>query len=128
MLKYHRSIFVVLILLLACRSPADNKQQKTALPDQGAEMFARYGCATCHSLDGSEMYGPPLNNIYQRKISVIRDGQVKDLEVNRKYLKRSIIDPGFEKLVGYEDRLMPEPIISPRDVDVLVEYLIGKEE
>ena len=113
----------LLMLVLACGGPKrDTQDQQT----KGGDLFVAYICNTCHSLDGSEMYGPTLKDIHGKKITVIRGGEEYDVTVDRKYLIRSIQDPQYEKLRGFEDKTMPEPRISKTDVKLLVDYLISQ--
>lgn len=74
------------------------------------------------------MYGPALNEIYGKEVLVIRQGDSSKVVIDRKYLKRSIIDPDFEKLKGYENRSMPVPDISKKEVKILVDYLMELPE
>ena len=124
--QLHKLIPLIFMLLAACRGQPE-KKQNDQLPT-GFSTFAKYGCMTCHSLDGTDMYGPPLNDIYLKKETVIRKSRVLTISVDRKYLKRAITDPEYEKVWGYQDRTMPLPDIPRKDVEILVEYLISLKE
>lgn len=113
---------VLTVLLAAC---GGSKKSNPDLPARGEELFANYICNTCHSLDGSEMYGPSLKDIIGKEVTVIRDGEEHRVTVDRKYLIKSIQDPDFEKLKGFEARIMPTPQISKDEVKLLVEYLMA---
>lgn len=112
-----------LVFLSSCEDATDR-------PNEGKELFSRYMCFTCHSLDGTPMYGPPLNDLYRKEVTVLRQGRQKIVVAKRKYLKKSITDPDYEKVLDYENRIMPEPNIPGEDLKILVDYLIelGKEE
>lgn len=114
---------VLLLLFTAC---GGTKQANPDLQAKGEELFASYICNTCHSLDGSDMYGPTLKDIYGKEVTVLRDGKEHRVTVDRKYLKRSIQDPDYEKLQGFEERIMPQPQISKTEVKLLVDYLTSK--
>ena len=118
----------LLVLISICSSCGNSgKDQSTAqdLKTRGEELFLKYACTTCHSRDGSEMYGPPLNGIYRTQEMVNRSGKTITVTIDRKYIKRSIVDPDFEKVLKYQNSTMPVPVISPKDVDVLVDYIIS---
>lgn len=96
--------------------------------EAGKDLFQKYVCFTCHSLNGGEMYGPTLQGLYMKKLVVVREGLEKHVIADRKYLKRSILDPDFEKVKEYQTRTMPKPEISKKEVDILVEYIIRLDE
>lgn len=130
---------LVIIFLSSCGGHAENNgesqdiQQATdpSMADKlnkGAELFSKYGCFICHSLDGTVMYGPPLNDLYLNEVSVLRKGKLRTLVAKRKYLKKSITDPDYEKVLNYENRIMPEPSIPKEDLESLIDYLIALDE
>lgn len=116
---------ILMILITAC---GGNKKDTQDLLAQGEELFTTYICNTCHSLDGSDMYGPTLIDLYGQKITVIRNGEELSLIANRKYLMRAISDPDFDKVKGFEDRTMPRPQISKSETKLLVNYIIALTE
>jgi len=73
------------------------------------------------------MYGPPLNNLYMKEVSVVREGRETTIIADRDYLTRAITDPEYEKVSEYEHRIMPVPEIPRKDVETLVDFLIGKK-
>jgi hypothetical protein len=75
-------------------------------------------------MSGDHLYGPPLNNILYREVQTIRDGVNHTSTVDRKYLIRSIREPGFEKVNQYQKRTMPVPVISPEDLELIVDYIM----
>ena len=113
---------LLVLLFTACGGTGED------LLSQGEELFANYICNTCHSLDGSDMYGPSLQGLYGQEIRVVRNGEEKTLLANRRYLKRAIIHPDHEKVAGFEDRIMPRPQMSKSDVKLLVDYLIALDD
>jgi len=90
----------------------------------GDKLFHQYTCNTCHSLEGKEIYGPPLDGIYMKEVEVTRQGKKVRLVADRDYLRRAIADPEYEEVSGFESKAMPEVHISEKEVDLLVEYLI----
>ena len=88
-------------------------------------MFLKYGCTVCHSLEGKDIYGPPLNDIFMKEIKVIRKGQEQTVIADRDYIKKAIADPGYEKVKEYNNKDMPRTYFSEKEVDILVDYLIA---
>ena len=107
-----------------------NQQSNTDILTDGSNLFSKYACFTCHSLDGSVMYGPPLNDLFMKEVSVVRKGKEKIIVADRKYFNKAITDPDYEKVSEYKSRIMPKPIIPKDDVETLIDYLIelGEEE
>jgi len=96
----------------------------------GSDLFSKYGCFACHSLDGSVMYGPPLNDLFMKEVSVVRSGKEKTIVADREYFTKAIMDPDYEKVSEYKNKIMPKPVIPKDDVETLIDYLIelGEEE
>lgn len=91
---------------------------------KGEALFTKYGCFSCHSLKGEKLYGPSLNNILGKEIVVIRQGKTATVKVDRNYLKKSILNPEYEKVKDFAKRKMPVPAISDNtDVDLLINYI-----
>lgn len=106
------------------------KQSNTDKLTEGSDLFSKYGCFACHSLDGSVMYGPPLNGLFMMEVSVLRRGKEKTVIADRKYLSKAITDPDYEKVSEYKKRIMPKPVIPKDDLETLIDYLIelGEQE
>lgn len=128
MLRIYTLILVLFILLTGCFETTKNKSDGTEILTEGSELFAKYGCAVCHSLEGEVIYGPPLNGIYMKKLRVIRDGKEVEVVADRKYLKKSIRDPRYEKVLEYNNKEMPIATFSDKEAEILVDYLIALDE
>jgi cytochrome c551/c552 len=88
---------------------------------QGQDLFSGQGCVGCHSLDGSELVGPTLQNIGERGANRV-EGQ--DAE---EYIYTSIVDPEAHHVEGFEDVQMPnnyQGLMSEDEIDALVEFLL----
>jgi cytochrome c oxidase subunit 2 len=118
----------IFCFLWACDQASNKDKNHQEIMKTGAGLFSKYACATCHSLDGREVYGPPLNDLYMKEVEVIRQGQVMTLKANRDYLKRAISDPRYEEVYGYQSKDMPEVHISMEEVELLVDYLIALDK
>jgi hypothetical protein len=74
------------------------------------------------------MYGPPLHNLVNSKITVMRGGVTEHIVVDRRYLLRSILDPEYEKVTEYQNRTMPLTDMPPDRAKAIVDYLISLDE
>lgn len=112
------------IVLLACNQPKANKDSRLALVEEGEKLFQSSICFQCHSLKGQKMYGPALNSLLNKSVNVIRNGDTLSVIADRKYLLRSIKNPDFEKVLGFEKSTMPAPTLSEKQLNAVLEYLI----
>ena len=141
MYRVYKLVMLAFIFLSACGEGSDKntgnkainqatQQSNTDILTDGSYLFSKYMCFTCHSLDGSVMYGPPLNDLFMKEVSVVRKGKEKIIVADRKYLSKAITDPDYEKVSEYKSKIMPKPIIPKDDVETLIDYLIelGEEE
>jgi cytochrome c oxidase subunit 2 len=125
MYKLNRLLLCLLFFSVACGKTRQNKPDEEDILKKGSELYAKYGCAVCHSLDGSVIYGPPLNNLYMKEITVIRRGKDITVTADREYLKKAIVDPRFEKVLEYKNKEMPLTQISDKEAELLVDYIIA---
>jgi cytochrome c oxidase subunit II len=123
--KYKNSLLYLFIFLVACGTGSDKKKSAENILQKGSELYDRYGCYICHSLDGSVVYGPPLNDIYMKEVKVIRKGKERTLVADRRYLVRAIADPRYEKVADYRNKEMPETLFSKEEAEILADYLIA---
>jgi len=117
-----------LSLLLACGKTPEKSADQKKTTQKGAEMFAKYGCAVCHSIEGKVIYGPPLNGIYMKKLKVLRDKKEYTVVADRDYLTKAINEPRYEKVLEYSNKEMPIPTISKEETSILVDYIIELDE
>jgi len=126
--KFKILFFNLLIFIAACTESPKKKPEKQEILKKGSELFAKYGCAVCHSLEGKVIYGPPLNGIFMKNVKVLRQGQEFTIVADRDYLKKAISEPRYEKVLEYRNKEMPIPAFTEEDANVLVEYLIELDE
>lgn len=118
-------IIYLLLLFVSCNKSSVKNMDKLEIMKQGSQLFAKYGCAVCHSLEGKKIYGPPLNGIYMKEITVLRKGKEYKVIADRKYLKKSIMQPRYEKVLEFKNTEMPIATFPEEDADILVEYIIA---
>lgn len=94
---------------------------------EGSEALAildKHGCMDCHSVDGTEVLGPTLKDIYEREtVIVMPDGSEKTIKADEVYLKEAILDPSANIVKNYEE-MMPayEGEIPDEELDILIEF------
>jgi cytochrome c oxidase subunit 2 len=93
----------------------------TTLP--GVALMQTKGCLVCHRLDGTRASGPSLLGIYNRKTTVIENGQEKEIMADDAYLRRSLQQPSAEIVKGYADVMPPVPNLTEADLGTLVETM-----
>lgn len=91
------------------------------------ELLKKHGCSDCHSLDGTVMVGPPLNDIAGQKRVVITDGKEREVVVDENYLKNAILYPEKDLLKGFEN-IMPsyKDQLPDNELNQLINLLLGK--
>jgi hypothetical protein len=63
-----------------------------------------------------------------KNITVIRNGKEFTVTADRKYLKKAIIEPRYEKVLEYQNKEMPLTQISEEEAELLVDYIIALDE
>lgn len=109
----------------------------------GKQLLERYGCVSCHSLDGSANTGPTFYKLYGRKEQVTdqKDGSVKTLTLVDKsdkdkafseYVRESIYKPQAKIVKGFEGKVMPtfQGQMPISHVNIIIDYLkyMGSEK
>ena len=89
----------------------------------GLALLEKYLCTGCHSLDGSEQIGPTLKGIFNRQVTVKKEGQEITLTSDRDYLLRSIREPEAEIVIGFEDFTMLTVELSDEEIDAIIDFL-----
>ncbi|MFK8060144.1 MAG: c-type cytochrome [Polaribacter sp.] len=112
-------LLIVASLVLGCKNSKEKNIQK------GKELFTSVGCATCHSLSTEKLYGPPLHIILGTKIKVVRNSKEYAILIDRDYIKKSIIDPDYEKPILFKSKKMPKPSLTNLEVDCITDYIIS---
>lgn len=90
------------------------------LAQVGAEVAARKGCLSCHTLDGQRHVGPSFRGLYG-SWQQLEDGRVY---VDEAYLTRSMMQPREQIVAGYAP-VMPtyQGQLDPMEVGALLELI-----
>jgi mono/diheme cytochrome c family protein len=116
------------------RSPTSGTQaaQLTELAAQGQQLFTRYRCTECHSLNGQRLVGPPLNGLYESKVP-LRNGTV--VTADDAYIKLSILEPDAQIVNGYQSGIMSghigqfqSDIAQDNNLDALVAFIKSQNQ
>ena len=76
-------------------------------------------CMSCHSMTAEADLAPSFKDLYGRR-KKMADGSV--ITVDDAYLRESIVHPSAKIVDGYDD-LMPEPVLTEKEVDEMIAYL-----
>jgi mono/diheme cytochrome c family protein len=121
----HTFFLLVILMMTGCNSGINSKTITKRDIQKGEALFNSVGCTTCHSVTGKVLYGPALNTVFQSEIVVLRDGEKHTETADRDYIIRSMQNPDFEKVDGFQDRKMPKPDLTPEEIDQIADYLIS---
>jgi cytochrome c oxidase subunit 2 len=102
-------------------------EKATTEKHEGLVLLENNGCLDCHSLDGTELVGPTLKDIYDRETVIVDDkGNEKTIKADEQYLKKAIYDPSAEIVKDYEDMMPPyNEDISEEELGKIIDYLKG---
>ena len=90
----------------------------------GLALIKSNGCTSCHTLDGSPLVGPSFKGLWGRSEKVKIDGVLKDVVVDEKYLKESILNPNADIVEGFNAGMMSsyKGKLSDKDIGNIIEY------
>ncbi|TVQ84852.1 MAG: cytochrome c oxidase subunit II [Bacteroidetes bacterium] len=96
----------------------------------GRQVVERNGCLACHSLDGSTLIGPTFAGKFGETITVITDGQERQIVYDEEYVIRSIYDPDYDITLGFRpgQMLSYEGEITEQEVELIIEFLKSLNE
>lgn len=102
-----------------------SKQQSAAPMDpalRGQQLATQYGCANCHSTDGTQKTGPTWLHLYTSNVS-LSDGTTVPADEN--YLKTAIVNPNLQVVAGFSPNVMPNfaNTLDQTMVEALVAYI-----
>ena len=110
---------VIATVLSACGPNTPAGEGKKLYESGGASMVP---CATCHTLDGTELVGPSLQGIASRAGERVPGVSAED------YLEQSILYPSSYLVEGYADSMldMYSTTLTQSEIEAVVAYLMTK--
>jgi len=90
----------------------------------GRSISRKYGCIACHTDNGTKLVGPSYKNMWGRTQITLKDDIETEVKVDEAYIRRSIYDPNYEIVKGYEKSLMQsyKDQVSEPELQQLIEY------
>lgn len=115
---------------------ADTTAVAIAVPEDanmallGRQVVESYGCLACHSLDGSTVIGPSFRGRFGETITVITQGQERQIVYDEEYVVRSIYQPDADIVQGFRPGQMfsYEGEVSMQEIEMIIEFLRSLNE
>jgi cytochrome c oxidase subunit 2 len=103
---------------------AEAQKIASASPEErGKKWAAEFGCAACHSADGTQIVGPTWKGLYDHDVPLANGQTVKADEA---YLKESILNTNAKIVKGFAPGLMPQNFrerLSDDQINDLLAYI-----
>jgi cytochrome c oxidase subunit 2 len=93
-------------------------------PTPGSRLYQEKGCFACHTTDGTPRVGPTFKELFGKTIAVLTGGKERKLVADEAYLRRSILDPNVDIVVGFQS-VMPPTKLTEEEVNTLIEFIKG---
>lgn len=90
---------------------------------RGKKWATQFGCASCHSVDGTKIVGPTWKGLYGHEVT-LADGATATAD--DAYLRESIVDPNARVVQGFAPNLMPQTFkdqLQDQQISDLIEYI-----
>lgn len=89
---------------------------------RGEQLAQQFGCANCHSVDGSKKIGPTWAGLYESEVP-LADGST--VPADETYLTAAILNPNLQVHAGYPANVMPSfaDVLDQTQVESIVEYI-----
>ena len=102
---------------------SEQQAATSASPElRGQQLAQQYGCANCHSTDGSSNIGPTWLHLYGSTVQ-LSDGT--SVTADDSYISNSILDPNSQVVAGFPANVMPNfsNTFNQTDIDALVAFI-----
>lgn len=99
--------------------PVDDPPPLSGQLMQGASLLRQRGCLSCHSVDGSPRAAPSFRGLFGSQRKVITDGQERTVIADEEYIRRSIVRPKADVVVGFLAGQMPTPRLSEGELTAM---------
>lgn len=97
------------------------KPSDLAPAEWGKQLAQEQACATCHSVDGSQMTGPTWQGLFE-ETQQMSDGSTVTADEN--YIRESILNPSAKIVDGYQP-VMPsyQGQLNDEQISAIIEYI-----
>jgi cytochrome c oxidase subunit 2 len=93
----------------------------TSMASQGRTAASKYGCFSCHTIDGQPHIGPTWRSLFGRKV-LLKNG--KTVVADEDYLTRSMMEPLADLVNGYPPVMpMYQGVLAQPDAAAIVEFI-----
>ncbi|MGF1669863.1 MAG: c-type cytochrome [Balneolaceae bacterium] len=93
--------------------------------ERGEQLYTRYVCNTCHSVDGSRLVGPSFADLYGSEVP-LEDGTT--VIADEDYLYESIVEPGAKVVQGYPNVMQSYNYLSESELHSLIEFIKAQSD
>lgn len=111
-------LLISLLVTVACGGSSGGELSTEAA--DGRAIALRQGCASCHGADGSGGVGPSFVGLYGSHVT-LTDGST--VVADDEYLRRSITDPGAERVEGYAVNMPFNADVTEEDIEAVLAYI-----
>ena len=90
---------------------------------RGQLWYERFGCVSCHSIDGTKNVGPTWAGIYESE-RMMTNGETLIADIP--YLKESIVDPNAKIVEGFTTGVMPQNFgqeLTPDQITDIIAFI-----
>ncbi len=106
---------------------ADKKlSEKQTLSKNTTGILYAKGCVQCHSVDNNKAVLGPAFAMLNRGIAKVKIGeQYTEVKIDKEYIKRALVKPSQEIVVGFEKVKMPEHtnLLTDNEIEHIVNLL-----
>lgn len=95
-----------------------------AVAKPAEELLRSKGCLACHSTDGRAGPGPTFAGLAGKSQNVVSEGHERAVVVDREYVRRSILDPDADVVVGWSPGAMPNLHLSEANANALADAVM----
>jgi mono/diheme cytochrome c family protein len=111
------ALLIAVLVAVGCGGSVASELSPQAA--DGRRVANTSGCASCHGTDGSGGVGPAFVGLYGSDVE-LADGST--VVADDEYLRRSITDPGAERVAGYAVK-MPSTDLEADEIEAVLAYI-----
>jgi cytochrome c oxidase subunit 2 len=103
------------------QAPGVAGEAKLSMADEGALIYRRNACVTCHTVNGARLVGPSFKGLWGSD-QPLMDGSV--VKVDENYFRESLMDPMKKVVKGYPPAMPTyRGQLNDEEVNQLIAYL-----